>query len=140
MKSICWAVVATFALLLAVRASAQDTPVTTNVPFDFIINGATIPAGKYTIQRVDNQGKVLSIRSLAGRSVSTFMANYKRSAGPCPQTKLVFHSYGDRYFLAEIWVRGELTGRQIPTSAREKEMARNGLEHLYVADGVSIAD
>jgi hypothetical protein len=35
---------------------------------------------------------------------------------------LVFHKYGNNYFLSEIWA-GDSRGRQLFKSAREKELA-----------------
>jgi hypothetical protein len=37
-------------------------------------------------------------------------------------TKLVFHRYGDRYVLREVWT-GTGTGRDLPEPRREKELA-----------------
>jgi hypothetical protein len=37
--------------------------------------------------------------------------------------ELVFHKYGNSYFLSEIWT-GLGQGRQLPKSEREKELAR----------------
>ncbi len=41
------------------------------------------------------------------------------------QSKLVFHRYGDRYFLAQLWVAGSDSGRELAQSPREMEVARN---------------
>ena len=40
-------------------------------------------------------------------------------------TKLVFHRYGDRYFLAQIWVAGNNSGSELPKSPREVEVAQD---------------
>jgi len=48
------------------------------------------------------------------------------------QTKalLVFHRYGDQYFLVQVWAAGATTGRQFPQSKSErdvqKQLASNG--------------
>ena len=41
------------------------------------------------------------------------------------QSKLVFHRYGDRYFLAQIWMAGSNSGQELPKSPRETEAARD---------------
>src|SRR5438105_14096363 len=40
-------------------------------------------------------------------------------------TRLVFHRYGNRYFLYQIWVEGENRGRELPRTRLEKEVASN---------------
>src|SRR5207244_6047829 len=40
-------------------------------------------------------------------------------------TQLVFHRYGNRYFLYQIWVRGENRGRELPQTRLERELASN---------------
>jgi hypothetical protein len=41
------------------------------------------------------------------------------------QGKLVFHRYGDEYFLSQIWQAGVNAGRELPKSRREIEVAAN---------------
>ena len=43
--------------------------------------------------------------------------------GPQDKTKLIFHRYGNRYFLAQIWSAGSSRGRELPKSAKEREQA-----------------
>jgi hypothetical protein len=38
---------------------------------------------------------------------------------------LVFHRYGDQYFLFQVWPAGEQTGRQFFKSKAEREAQRN---------------
>jgi len=40
-----------------------------------------------------------------------------------PEPKLIFHRYGQTYFLSRIWT-GESMGRQLFESNREKEISR----------------
>jgi hypothetical protein len=43
--------------------------------------------------------------------------------------KLVFHQHGNEYFLSEDWTPGSKSGRQLPTSGHERELAaRRGIE------------
>ena len=39
--------------------------------------------------------------------------------------KLVFHRYGDQWFLFQIWPAGINTGREITSSRLEREIERN---------------
>jgi hypothetical protein len=49
--------------------------------------------------------------------------NNLESLKAADKTKLVFRCYGDRYFLSEIWIEGSQTGRKLPKSAHESEVA-----------------
>jgi len=118
-----WLVAAAFVLLGTMTASAQKTEFNANVPFDFIVNGSTFPAGEYTFQSVDVPGKVLSIRGVNSQTQGIIVSNEKRSSEPSQQTQLVFHRYGNQYFLAEVWLQGNDMGRTVPECPLEKEVA-----------------
>jgi hypothetical protein len=40
-----------------------------------------------------------------------------------PTSKLVFHRYGDTYFLTQVWAAGYSSGWEFPASKLEREMA-----------------
>ena len=42
--------------------------------------------------------------------------------------KLVFHKYGDQYFLSQIWRTGENGGRELRMAHKERELAKNVVE------------
>jgi hypothetical protein len=124
----------TAALALAVTtvASAQTIKVKVNVPFGFIVNRATLPAGEYLLESVDDAGKVLAIRDLDTNTSKLVMFNSCRSLKAVSQTKLIFHRYGDRYFLNQIWVEGNNAGHELSPSPREKEVAKDFSVHDVV--------
>jgi len=68
---------------------------------------------------------VLAIRSLTSSTTNLVISNSCEMTKPVGQTKLVFHRYGDRYFLNQIWVEGMSAGHQLPVNAREKEVAKD---------------
>jgi hypothetical protein len=124
----------TAALALAVTtvASAQTIKVKVNVPFGFIVNRATLPAGEYLMESVDDAGKVLAIRDLDTNTAKLVIFNSCRSSKAGSQTKLIFHRYGDRYFLNQIWVEGNSSGHELSPSPREKEVAKDFSVHDVV--------
>ncbi len=124
----------TAALALAVTtvASAQTIKVRVKVPFGFIVNRATLPAGEYLVQSVDDAGKVLAIRDLDTNTTNLVAFNSCISSKSASQTKLVFHRYGDRYFLNQIWVKGNNAGHELRRSPREKEVAKDFSVHDVV--------
>jgi len=125
MKRQMFVLVGVLALLLAGgSAYAQSVRVTANVPFDFIVNGKTMPAGQYYISTVDAaDASALLIRSPQPKSNLMVLSQSVQSLKASADTKLVFHQYGTRYFLSEIWVHGEQSGRQLQKASRENEMA-----------------
>jgi hypothetical protein len=111
-------------LLVGMSAYAQTVNLKADVPFNFIIRGATLPAGEYTIQGLGN-GPAIVVRGPNPKANTIVMSQPCASINAAEQSKLVFRRYGDRYFLAEVWVAGSDSGRQLPKSPREMEVARD---------------
>jgi hypothetical protein len=125
MKKQLFAVLGLGLLLSCVSASAQTVNMKVNVPFNFIVSGATLPSGEYTIQGLGIAGNAISIRSEDKTAKSLVLASRCESRKTPEQSKLVFHKYGDRYFLAQIWMAGNDAGHELPLSRREREVARD---------------
>jgi hypothetical protein len=126
--------VATLALAAAGYAqSAQELKV--NVPFEFVAGSRTLPAGQYTTSQAGNPNAVV-IRSVAGAPGVVMVASRVKSPGRHEIGKLVFHRYGNRYFLSEVWGTDQSTGSQIPKTAQERELAqgsRKDVATIFVA-------
>ena len=110
-------------LLMIAAASAQTVHMRVRVPFNFIAAGATLPAGEYDIQSLGTNEKTLAIRNQNSSAGLLVFSNPCESLNASSSTKLVFHRYGDRYFLAELWVQGDKSGRQVPPAPQEQELA-----------------
>jgi hypothetical protein len=110
-------------LLVGASASAQTVNMKVNVPFNFIVSGATLPSGEYTIQGLGTSGNAISIVSADKRARGLALAGRCESLKTSETSKLVFHRYGDRYFLAQIWTAGNNAGNELPHSRREAEVA-----------------
>jgi hypothetical protein len=106
-------------------ANAQSTQlVRADVPFEFIVGNQTMPSGKYNIASVTNQGDGLAIRSADNGSAAIRLSDSIESKKNNTQARLVFHRYGQRYFLAEVWRGGDTTGRLLHKSKEEKAIER----------------
>jgi hypothetical protein len=68
---------------------------------------------------------LLSIRNLNLNKESFIRSNPCLSEKPVSDAKLVFHRYGQQYFLAEVWDLNSTCGRQIQVNSRQTELARN---------------
>jgi hypothetical protein len=62
-------VVSLFAVALCATAKSQELDhLVVNIPYDFVVNGKSLPAGKYDVKRLDDSDvQVLSISSLENR-------------------------------------------------------------------------
>ena len=112
-------------LVLTAAAYAQTIHLKTNVPFSFIVGRTMFPAGQYEVQSTGNGDFVLVIRGLSSGPQALVLSNSCESREPSPRTTLIFHRYGQRYFLSEVWMRGNSIGRRTLTSSREIEIAKD---------------
>jgi hypothetical protein len=118
-------------LLAAGSAFAQAQQIKFEVPFNFIVDGAQMPAGTYLIRNV-GMGGTLAVTGMYNNATKLVNPNYAESIKASDRTRLVFHCYGTRYFLAEIWTQGSDRGRQLPKSAAESEVAMDFTSHNVI--------
>jgi hypothetical protein len=109
-------------LILFTSAFAQGVPVRVTVPFDFTVGDQIMPAGHYQVAIVHDS--VLQVVRVDGSSMATALTTHINS-GPNPdQTpRLVFRRYGDRRFLAEVWIGSVQTGHELFASSAEMTYA-----------------
>ena len=103
-----------------VSAQAQSAKtVISNIPFEFIVADRTLPAGEYRVNRsIGNALKISTSDAAAFRLTNEIEPSKDRRA------RLVFHRYGDRYFLAEVWTGAGEAGRQLLKSRQERAIER----------------
>lgn len=109
------------AALAAGVSHAQNAKLTADVPFPFVLGNQTLPAGTYHVD--ESAGSPVMIIHAAGGQRAVAMTNNTTAAREQEFSKLVFHRYGDRYFLAQIWTRGINSGREIPRTRLERELS-----------------
>ena len=121
-----------FAMIAAVSVSAQSRPeMSVKIPFDFIVGQKTLPAGEYRIRRFTRDSDTgLLVQSADGRQSKTFITSGGRVNAEY-EAKLIFHKYGDQYFLSQVLTPWVAIGRELPESQPERsledEIAKNGL-------------
>jgi hypothetical protein len=93
---------------VGVSAHAQDADaVVVSVPFEFVAGGATLPAGEYTVSRVNpGANRELAIRGY--NKGSAFLLPLVFDDGPAAANHLTvsFGHVGDKYFLNKIKTLG----------------------------------
>lgn len=120
-------VFAALTLAASYAQSAQELKVT--VPFGFVAGSRAFPAGQYTVSQAGNP-TVVVIQSAEGEPGIALLANQVASPGRQEIGKLVFHRYGGRYFLVEVWGRDQNIGSQLPTTAQERKLPQHPRENL----------
>ena len=121
------AVMTIIAASVSTQAQSLTYRLTANIPFDFSVAGKKLPAGKYWINRAQQSSgdTVIRISSIDGHSNVTRFTIPVIAYNPAKDSSLVFHRYGDEYFLSEIWPAGASTGRELPKSRAERELERD---------------
>lgn len=110
-----------FASALASVNAQNNRNVIANIPFEFSVRDKMLPAGEYIVQRITTSTEErLLIRSSDSSVNVIVMTRPVQSNKRQEQAKLVFHRYGNQYFLSQIWKPGEETGRELPKSKSER--------------------
>lgn len=112
-------------LLTACASIAQTKPgdVMADVPFSFVAAGQTFAPGHYIVAPFNEYS--LRIHDLKNHGTFIPVHSAQRRAGD-HACKMVFHRYGDTYFLAEVWGAGNPNGKALYPSHAEGELAAKG--------------
>jgi len=105
-------------------AYAQKSTATVNIPFTFTVDDARMPAGEYIISSTSE--RVVTLQHLGGPEAKTTMTDNGSSTKSDGRAKLVFHKYGNAYFLAAAWLPNSDHAREFYASSNEIQVARNG--------------
>lgn len=121
-------------LLAASAPSQAQQPLRVKIPFAFVADNATLPAGEYTVQPARDGSPALILQRIDGRGNDSaiVMTHPAECNSPKVQSSLVFHVYAEGYFLSEMWTVGNTSGRQLRTSRIEKQLAKNETSHEVV--------
>jgi hypothetical protein len=117
-----WKTLGLLAALLATSTAfgqSSQSATIADIPFAFTVANLTFPAGRYTLTRLGETTLRISSRHNQGTVVLTHAAEGK---APDSKGKMVFHRYGESYFLAEVWVAADAAGRTVFPSRAEEEL------------------
>ncbi len=135
-----YALVALLAAMMVGNSVAQTIRMKADIPFEFVVNGSTLPAGAYSIQSFGAaDGKTLLVGNSENHRTAIVNVIGVESGKPAGATKLMFRRYGNHYFLAQVWIAGNDRGQQLPKSHREVELAkdyRNTFQEVNVVAGL----
>ena len=137
MKKLFILVVLLLLAILTAGAAYAQSRITASIPFDFMVVNTPLLAGDYFAELRSPTHLTLTGRFLWGTE-NAIAQTVGTGGGPGQyvEPKLVFRRYGEKYFLARVWMGGGTSvGREIPRSKTERQIARNGAEPewIYIA-------
>ena len=109
--------------LAALPAAAKSVNgMRAQVPFDFHVGDRLVRAGAYTVDSLTADEQVLRISGGGGIATTTTNSGRERGNGE-GRARLVFHRYGDQYFLSAVW-GSDSNGRTLSESKRERNLRK----------------
>jgi hypothetical protein len=115
-----------FVLLMSLALPAQmvtkQVLFHVDIPFAFMAGGAHLPAGHYLVSHPGNP-YLLVIEKDDGRAQATVFVRPSTTDPNSAETKLVFHKYGDQYFLAQAWTEQDREVHECPKCRAERILA-----------------
>ena len=133
-------IVLTLSIAGSARAQLPGTVIRVAIPFDFMIRGKVLPAGRYEVSRISDEPTGLMIRNVDHKRDETmFQTEPANVSVTTRKDELVFHHYGDSYFLSEVITAGEQTGEELTPSRAEREMRREMARNQVEPETITVA-
>lgn len=114
------ALVAAVAIVLTqptLKAQTPERPVSANIPFAFQVGSYHYGAGKYLVRMQTDH--VMAVRGTSGPGCM-LLVNRDSAKRPSAKSMLVFHRYGNQYFLSELHIGGSQEFLKAPKSRAER--------------------
>jgi hypothetical protein len=102
-------------------ARAQSHSLQVTVPFDFYVGDTPMPAGDYEVLAFVNAVRFSNQATHASAAIN--MLALKKPTEELFSPQLIFNTYGQDHFLAEMWWGGSVGNMPMP-SKREVELAK----------------
>jgi hypothetical protein len=112
----------------------NNSPITVNVPFDFVVGKKTLPAGEYTVRENSSTGPNATLLIQNTRSKVAVITGTKPLQ---PQTgkskpRLEFTQHQGRYFLSSVQMPEAEFGRKIRIRKSQADLARSAVETVSI--------
>ena len=95
--------------------TSSSAELVASIPFEFNVGNRTLPAGEYKVRTINTNSpnKVLQIRSRT-ESASALVRTDSVISKLKNDAQLLFHRYGNEYFLAQAWMPADEIGMLAP--------------------------
>jgi hypothetical protein len=107
------------AIHVAAQTTTKETLLRANIPFAFVAGGVHLSAGEYRVYHPGNPYVIVIEKQDGSEHAMTYVRPSSIDPGK-NSTKLLFHRYGDQYFLAEVWTEQNREVHQCFQCAMEK--------------------
>ena len=115
---------ASVAAVLAVPLCAQTIDLAANIPFQFVVRDQVMPAGQYTVRGGGGSNSRLILGNVSTKTGVYVLTYAVENSGAKGGRQLVFHRYGNQYFLSQIFGTADAAGRELIESRTERELAK----------------
>jgi hypothetical protein len=123
-----------FCVIGVMSAYAQSADrISMKIPFSFVAGEKTLPAGEYIVRSTFSSRVTLIGTADGRREYTTILTMPVPPQGTAFTARLVFHRYGDRYFLHQVWTPANERGGQLTESRVEQELAMNASKPQVVS-------
>jgi hypothetical protein len=113
-------------LLCASAVYAQEGIMSVDVPFAFYVGKTLMPEGSYRV--FESSGRMVNwVSSAGGADTKAVLTIPTVSRTRQERPNLVFHRYGEDYFLSQIWSGTGTSGRALNSPRREQQLVRSGV-------------
>lgn len=113
-------VIASTLITAGVWAQTQTATLRAKIPFDFMVNNKVLPAGTYILKSEGATHTVVELSDATQKGAQVFEVVSPEATKQGQKNALVFHKYGDRYFLSEIRCENYALNSSLPESKAEK--------------------
>lgn len=128
------------AFMTALVSNAQTSSQTlrANVPFVFVVGDKTLAAGEYTVAPINEAATGIRVSGKNNHQNAIRLSIPVQAKGSNDRAMLIFHRYGEQYFLSQVWMPGS-EGREMLKSKAERATERE-LSKLASNKGVATAE
>jgi len=128
--------------VLGVTAQAQSRSsqqLRVSIPFAFNVGDSTLAPGEYNVRIVNpsSDHSVLSFAEIKG-GPAVMIRTTDIVGWSAAKAKLTFRHYGDKYFLAQVWMASDSTGLATPSSRDEQTLRRQMVKSGKTFDLVAV--
>lgn len=93
------------------------------IPFRFVLQDRELPAGKYSIERIEPaKPNLLMLRNKDAHIVRLVLTHRTQKESPGSMTYLLFKRQDEKLYLFQVWVTGTMNGLEIPLPAEHEKL------------------
>jgi hypothetical protein len=119
-----WFASATLFLAAVTGSSqAQTVDMKVRIPFNFVAEDNTLPAGEYVVTRLGRGKEMMRLARNDGPELVTLIPTHVQLSVRPDHGTLIFNKYGNRYFLSEVRRAKDNVGLKLHRSSLEAEIA-----------------